>query len=174
MKLETYSGPPLMRLSVPHVLSANYDTTDELTSPNSSEQSLEIDADEIETQKSLLLDRLMLRVYSMFDTRGADRQHQQSASESAKGSSSESPLESKPCRTLKHGSSGNEGDEEKDKRSDDHISKKPRKLKVSNEGLKTERKKPFACPFFKHDPGRYCTARQCAGPTGWETIARLK
>lgn len=31
----------------------------------------------------------------------------------------------------------------------------------------------FACPFFKHDPGRYRSRRTCPGP-GWPTVHRMK
>lgn len=31
----------------------------------------------------------------------------------------------------------------------------------------------FACPYFKHDPGRYQSERSCVGP-GWPTIHRVK
>jgi hypothetical protein len=31
----------------------------------------------------------------------------------------------------------------------------------------------FACPFFKHEPNRFCNRRTCPGP-GWPTVHRMK
>lgn len=33
--------------------------------------------------------------------------------------------------------------------------------------------RPFACPFFKHDPRFYSARRSCPGP-GWPTVHRMK
>ncbi|KAK8107350.1 uncharacterized protein PG998_009363 [Apiospora kogelbergensis] len=47
--------------------------------------------------------------------------------------------------------------------------------KGGNKRAKTEENpgKSFVCPFFRHDPKRFCHHRICAGP-GWKTIHRLK
>ncbi|RDL31530.1 uncharacterized protein BP5553_09739 [Venustampulla echinocandica] len=37
-----------------------------------------------------------------------------------------------------------------------------------------EPKLNLACPYFKHDPGRYGSMKLCHGPVGWPTVARLK
>ncbi|KAK8134384.1 Protein kinase domain-containing protein, partial [Apiospora sp. TS-2023a] len=46
--------------------------------------------------------------------------------------------------------------------------------KGGNKRAKTDEDGPsFVCPFFRHDPKRFCHLRTCVGP-GWKTIHRLK
>jgi hypothetical protein len=128
----------------------------------------------MQVQKELLLDRLMLHVYQIFDGDKVSGHHQRGSSNFPKGTTAGSSAQSTDTRgTTKRRRLVDEDEDENEDVDEDHR-KKPRKTKGSNTRPCKDGQKLFACPFFKHDPLRYCTARNCAGPTGWETIARLK
>lgn len=69
-----------------------------------------------------------------------------------------------------------------DKEEESDARRKRRKISATNTVLALETK-PLACPFYKHNPGRYnpqnsdmgsaMRYRTCAGP-GWESISRLR
>ena len=175
VKSGAYPKPPRTRFSTPQPLLTDHDTGDTSTPSDSSEQSLNFYTDEIEARKDLLLDRLMLRVYNIFDAGDTYDQNQRGSSDPKKSSSTKPSTENTSSRgTAKHSRSINDDEDNNDENSNDHVNKRPRIPKDRDEDPETVITKPFACPFFKHNPGRYCNARKCAGPTGWETIARLK
>jgi hypothetical protein len=44
---------------------------------------------------------------------------------------------------------------------------------VSKKGKEGGGGKKFACPFCKHDPGKYRSVKTCCGP-GWDDVHRVK
>lgn len=69
-------------------------------------------------------------------------------------------------RKARGGDDGGPEDEE-----GDGANKRRRVSVTTNED--SEAGPRFACPFFKHDPGRYRNRRTCPGP-GWPTVHRMK
>lgn len=148
---------------------------DAITSPSvASEDSAEADMNEIDLRKELLLDRLMLQFYSIFDAQSSPLRQHQGSTESPEGSPCKgmvsNPASSKS--TTKHGRSFEEDGE--DKESGDRPRKRPQKVSNDNTNPNHEKKKHLACPFFKHDPTKTCVTKSCSGPGGWKDIPRLK
>jgi hypothetical protein len=44
---------------------------------------------------------------------------------------------------------------------------------ISKKGKEGGGGKKFACPFCKHDPGKYRSVKTCCGP-GWDDVHRVK
>ncbi|KAJ4291639.1 NAD-dependent protein deacylase SIR2rp2 [Kalmusia sp. IMI 367209] len=153
---------------------ASADVHDVSTPSIMSEQETDFDMNEVDAQKELLLDRFMLHVYDIFDAKSSpSRRHQGSSNSSTGSPPKHTPSTSTNSRgTTKHHRTLD--DDGNDQNQEDRPNKKPRKVEKPGMSYQEGNKKPFACPFFKHDPKRYCTARACAGPAGWENAARLK
>lgn len=60
-----------------------------------------------------------------------------------------------------------------DSDNEDDPNNKRRRVSVTTTNSDSEHGPKFACPFYKHDPGRYRTHRTCPGP-GWRTVHRMK
>lgn len=147
---------------------------DASTSSEASLQSLDSDLDGMEEQKEYLLDRLMLQVYGIFEPQDSSGRQCRGSSESPRTSPQEHEVSKNQGRggTEKHPRSSEEGDEDKNR--EDEPNKRPRRLENHGPSSQKDRAKPFACPFLKHNPAKYNKTRSCAGPAGWEKIARLK
>jgi hypothetical protein len=82
------------------------------------------------------------------------------------------PNHKEPHRSSREKRRASDRDDEQRNREEDGNPKKRRKVTPSSD-TEMMLARPFACPFFKHDPQLYSARRSCPGP-GWPTVHRLK
>ena len=124
--------------------------------------------------KHMLLVDLMQEVYAIFDQRWAAKRQAHAGSSppetpysSQNKTNDSSRKDKKRCRDDRDSTPPNDGESRKRARS---------KMSLNAE----KQDNPFACPFHKHEPAKYCCSvadgskyRACVGP-GFASIARLK
>ncbi|KAH7075731.1 hypothetical protein BKA63DRAFT_305477 [Paraphoma chrysanthemicola] len=126
---------------------------------------------DLNVQKDHFLERLMLRVHSIFTTNGflSRGGNEESASGKQDVFKHDGAIKDvmTPLRLEKGVKRGKDDD------GDDDRGRKRRKTRHKLPDPSSPTGKKFACPYFKHDPRRNRPSRACYGP-GFVTTARMK
>jgi hypothetical protein len=132
---------------------------------------------DLATQKSHIVDHLMVFVYDMLahsDVRSCKDGNSSGSSASVDQGNEKITNELTPYgpkRTLYNRDDGKIGEEE-DQEDEDDAGKRRKMTKSSTDhGPMHDRK--FACPYYKRDPHTQKSSKACAGP-GWYKMYRLK
>lgn len=128
--------------------------------------------DPMSSHKELVLGRLMSVFYEIFNASSLGYRcrgySDSSSAQSNEPTSTVTAAKGGPKRKLLH-----EDDEQNDEDTGEGSRKRPKRNEKSTKCVLAE-KRGFACPYFKHNPGRYNDSRSCSGPKGWDNIHRLK
>lgn len=127
------------------------DWDDLSTSSAYSDQQFQSDADEIEIHKDFLVDHLMLHLHSILENPDIPYRHCPSSATSSTGPASNTTSSEtlETVRRSKHPrSSGSDRD-------DEERGEPPNKRSKHRNLVQEDKREPFACPLFKHDPSKY-------------------
>jgi len=126
----------------------------------------------LNSQKRLILHRLMTQFYEIFDA-SSFGYNSRGCSDSSSAQSVQTPAPTASANGRNKRKS-NDRDDGQDNDDTGEGSGKRHKRNEDDSQCTTVEKRGFACPYFKHNPRKYHSSRSCSGPGGWDTIHRLK